>query len=123
MKAAIRLITSPRGNSCTDFTPKRHSRWHRKCRSKSPGETPSPDWTGEAPVAPSNNTSRVVTVLVNRLRLPRHVIHQQILPERVGRRKVGLATAHLGYLLDELHQAIVRRQHERIDQHARAFAL
>jgi hypothetical protein len=60
---------------------------------------------------------------VNRLRLPRHVVHQQILAERVGRRKVGFAPAHLRHFLDELHQPIVRRQHEGIDQHARPFAL
>ena len=42
-------------------------------------------------------------VLVDRLRLPRHVIHQQILPERVGRGEVGFAAAHLRDFLHELH--------------------
>lgn len=42
------------------------------------------------------------TVLVNRLRLARHIVHQQILAERVGCSEVGFAPAHLSYFLDEL---------------------
>jgi len=41
------------------------------------------------------------------LRLPRHVIHQQVLPQRVRRREVGLSAAHLRDFLYELHQAII----------------
>src|SRR5690348_14187694 len=61
--------------------------------------------------------------LMNRFGLPRHVVHQQVLPKRVGSREVSLAAAHLGYFLDELDEAILRCQHEGIDQHARALAL
>src|SRR5258708_23610743 len=39
------------------------------------------------------------------------------------RREVGLTAAHLRYLLDKLHQSIIRRQHEGIDQHTRPFTL
>src|ERR1035438_500661 len=42
-------------------------------------------------------TSRLGQALVNRLRFPRHVIHQQILPQCIWSREVGLASAHLGY--------------------------
>ncbi len=54
-------------------------------------------------------------LLVDRLGLPRHVIHQQVLPQRVGRGEVGFAAAHLGDFLDELHQAIIGREHEGVD--------
>jgi hypothetical protein len=54
-------------------------------------------------------------VSVNRFSLPRHVIHQQILPERVGGGEVGFAAAHFAHFLHELHQAIIRREHEGID--------
>jgi hypothetical protein len=57
------------------------------------------------------------------LRLPRPVFHQQILAERVGSDEVGLATPHFGDLLHELHEAVIRGQHERVDQHAGALAL
>src|SRR5260370_25070832 len=40
--------------------------------------------------------------LVNRLRLPRHVVHQQILPERVRCSEVTLAAAHLSNFLNDL---------------------
>src|SRR5215831_9221188 len=60
---------------------------------------------------------------VNGFRLPRHVIHQEILTERVWSREVSLTPAHLRDLLHELNQSIVRDQHEGVDQHARALAL
>ena len=60
---------------------------------------------------------------MNGLRLARHVIHQQILAERVGSGEVGFAAAHLRNLLHELHQAVIGSQHEGIDQDAGAFAL
>ena len=41
--------------------------------------------------------------LMHRPRLPVHVVHQQILPERVRCREVCLPPAHLGHLLHELH--------------------
>ncbi len=31
-----------------------------------------------------------------------HVVHEEILAERVGRGEVGLATAHFGDFLDEM---------------------
>ena len=45
--------------------------------------------------------------LMNGLHLARHVIHQQILAERLGSGEVGFAAAHLRDLLDKLHQAII----------------
>src|SRR5580704_7883518 len=41
--------------------------------------------------------------LVDGLGLSRHVIHQQILAERVWGREVGLAAAHFGDFLHELY--------------------
>src|SRR5437879_6012335 len=40
---------------------------------------------------------------MNRPCLAIHVIHQQILPQRVRRRKIRLSTAQLRDLLDEVH--------------------
>src|SRR5580700_4482141 len=51
------------------------------------------------------------------------VIHQEVLPERVGSSEVGLAAAKFSNLLDEMDQAVVARKHESIDQDARALAL
>src|SRR5271155_1662325 len=105
MKTAIRFITSPNGTSCSDFTP------------------------GRSRAAPEGVTSvirmtrRAAAKLMYCLRLPRHVIHQQILPERIRRCEVCLAPAHLRHFLDELHQPVIRCQHESINQHPRAFAL
>jgi len=48
-----------------------------------------------------------LTVSMNRLGFSRHVIHQQILAERVRRGEVGFAAAHFRYFLHELHQAII----------------
>src|SRR4051794_16350055 len=61
--------------------------------------------------------------LVNGLGFARHVVHQQILPKRIGSGEVRLAAAHLGDFLHELYQAIIRGQHESIDQDARPLAL
>jgi len=49
------------------------------------------------------STSWLERMSVDGLGFSRHVIHQQILAERVGSREVGFSAAHLGYLLDELH--------------------
>src|SRR5450759_5208691 len=57
--------------------------------------------------------SRTGSLLVNRLGLPRHVIHRQMLPERVWRREAGLAPAHLRHFLNKLHQPDIRGQHKR----------
>ena len=57
------------------------------------------------------------------LGFPRHVIHQQILAQRVGRGEVGFAAAHFRDFLYELHQPIIGSEHERVDQHAGALAL
>src|SRR5450755_4425674 len=83
MKAAIRFIASvSKGRFCSDLTPRRH------------------------PVGTESVTSvigLVAVALVDGLRLPRHVIHQQILAQRVRCGEVGLAAAHLGHFLDELY--------------------
>src|SRR5215212_7454652 len=47
--------------------------------------------------------------------LPLHEIHQDELPERHRVREVRLPLADGGDLLDELHQAPVAREHERVD--------
>ena len=49
-------------------------------------------------------------------RLAVHVVHQQILAQRVGRGEIRLAAADLGHLLHEIHQAVIAGQHEGIDQ-------
>src|SRR3989442_5553133 len=51
-----------------------------------------------------------------------HVVHQQILAESVGRGEIGFAAAELRPLLDEVHQAVVRGEHEGVDQNAVATA-
>src|SRR5579859_186255 len=53
--------------------------------------------------------------LMNSFGFSRHVVHQQVLAQGIGRREVGLAAAHLGHFLDELHQAVIAGQHEGID--------
>src|SRR5690349_17256789 len=60
--------------------------------------------------------------LVDRTCLAIHVVHQQVLPQRVWRGEVRLAAAELGNLLDELHQAVIAGQHEGVDQDALALA-
>src|ERR1700730_14206561 len=60
---------------------------------------------------------------VYRTRFALHVIHQEILAQVVRRGEVGFAFAHLRYFLDELHQAVVRGQHEGVDHDAGALAL
>ena len=43
---------------------------------------------------------------MNRPRLAVHVVHQQVLAQRVGRGEIRFAAAQLGHLLDEIHQAV-----------------
>ncbi len=50
----------------------------------------------------SSVTRPVPWALVDRAGLAVHVVHQQILPERIRRREIRLAAAELGDLLDEL---------------------
>src|SRR5579864_7995622 len=52
-----------------------------------------------------------------------HVIHQEVLPESVRRSEIGFAAAHFGDFLDEVDEAIVAGEHERIDHNAGALAL
>src|SRR5687768_15595828 len=46
------------------------------------------------------------------LGLPVHVVHQDVLPERIRRREIGLAAADGGDPPDKSHQIVVARQHE-----------
>ena len=45
--------------------------------------------------------------LMDGFRLPRHVIHQEILAERVWSSEIGFAAAHLSHFLDKLNQAVI----------------
>src|SRR6266545_5808731 len=54
-------------------------------------------------------------VSVNRLRLLVHVVHQDVLAERIRRREVCLALADVGHPPNEANQVVVARQHERVD--------
>ena len=56
--------------------------------------------------------------LVNGLRLLVHVVHQDVLAERVRRREVRLALADVGDAAHEAHEVVVARQHERVDHDA-----
>src|SRR5438045_9051923 len=55
-----------------------------------------------------------VPTLVDCLRLLVHVIHQDVLPERVRRREVRFAFANVGDAADEADQIVVSREHERV---------
>src|SRR5438552_15782012 len=46
--------------------------------------------------------------LTDMLHLFLHVVHQQILPERVGSGEVGFTATNFRYLLHEVHQAVIR---------------
>src|SRR5580704_11203383 len=61
--------------------------------------------------------------LVDVAGLASNVIHQKILTQRVGSSEVGFPTAKLRDFLHEMHQAIVARKHEGIDQYSGALAL
>src|SRR5713101_9137115 len=50
-------------------------------------------------------------------------MHEEILAERVWRRKVAFAAAHFGDFLDEVDQGIVTRKHEGVDHDSRPLAL
>ncbi len=60
---------------------------------------------------------------MDRSRFALHVIHQKILPQVVWCGEIRFAFTHLGDFLNEIHQAIVRRQHEGVDQNAGSLAL
>src|SRR5690349_6081069 len=60
--------------------------------------------------------------LMNRLGLAIHVIHQDVLAERVRRREVCLSTADRGHPSDERDEIGIPRQHECIDHDARLLA-
>ena len=47
-----------------------------------------------------------------------HVVHQQVLPQVVGRGEVRLAAAELRDFLDGLHRAVVAGEYERVNQDA-----
>lgn len=51
-----------------------------------------------------------------------HVVHEEVFAQSFRTGEVGFATAHLRDLMDELHKAGVRREHEGVDHDARAFA-
>src|SRR5438067_7512303 len=57
-------------------------------------------------------------ISMNRLRLLVHVVHEDALDERVGRREVRLALADGGDAAHEAHEIVVARQHERVDHDA-----
>src|SRR5580698_4332569 len=107
-KAAILFITSPNGSLAEIL--------HRRCAQAAT--------SGVTSVTPDSGPCSLLALrrLVNRLFLPRHVIHQQILAERVWSGEVGFASTHLRYFLDELDEAVIRCQHEGVDQDAGALA-
>src|SRR5208282_5960181 len=61
--------------------------------------------------------------LVNVAGLFADVIHQQVLAEGVRSGEIRFAAAELSHFLDEVDQAVVAREHERIDQNSGALAL
>lgn len=56
-------------------------------------------------------------------RLLAHIIHQQILAQRVGSREVGFAATDLRHSLDEIDEVVIPGQHEGVDEDARLAAL
>src|ERR1035438_9083316 len=60
-------------------------------------------------------TRRSLQWLVDLPRFALHVIHEQVLPQGIGRGEVGFAATHLRDFLNEVHQAVVAGQHERVD--------
>src|SRR5204863_5052423 len=57
---------------------------------------------------------------MNRLRFLVHVVHQDVLAERIRGRKIRLAFADLGDTADEAYEIVVAGQHESVD-HDPAF--
>ena len=51
------------------------------------------------------------------------VVHQQVLAEGVGSSEICFAAAELGNFLNEVDEAVVAGQHERVDQDSGALAL
>ena len=52
-----------------------------------------------------------------------HVVHEEILAERVGCGEIGFAAAHFGDFLDEVDEAVVAGEHEGVDEDSGALAL
>ncbi len=65
----------------------------------------------------------VGVLLVDLLGLPGHVIHEEILAERIGRGEVSFAPAHLRDFLDEVNERIVAGEHKSVDHDAGALTL
>src|SRR5713101_6647112 len=59
---------------------------------------------------------------VNVACLPAHVVHQEILAEREGRREIGFAAAHLRDFLDKMNKAVIACEHEGVDEYPRPLA-
>src|SRR5438105_10174319 len=58
---------------------------------------------------------RRALTLMDRLGLLVHVIHQDVLTERVRRREIRLPFTDLGHSPDEAHQIVIPREHEGVD--------
>src|SRR5258708_24767769 len=81
--------------------------WLLGAEVQEPGPHSAPITLPPAPhPAPRTQHSAPVS-LMNRFRLLVHVVHQHILPERVGRREVRLALADVGHAAHEAHQVVV----------------
>src|SRR5262245_33291849 len=65
--------------------------------------------------------SSVVSRLVDRPRLLVHVVHQDVLAQRIRRREIGLSAADFRDAANEGDQLVVAGEHERVD-HDAAFA-
>jgi hypothetical protein len=59
---------------------------------------------------------------VDRPRLAVHVVHQEVLAQRIGRSEVSLAAAQFRHLLDEVDQPVIAGQDEGVAQDALALA-
>src|SRR5712671_1534298 len=66
----------------------------------------------------SGKSAKSSAMSVNSLGLLVHVVHEDVLAERVRRREVRLALADVGDAAHEAHQIVVARQHERVDHDA-----
>jgi len=57
-------------------------------------------------------------LLVNVARFFLHIIHQQILAEGVGSGEIRFAPTEFRHFLHEVDEAVVARQHKRVDQNS-----
>src|SRR5947209_2089586 len=60
--------------------------------------------------------------LVDLAGLPGHVVHQQVLAKRIGSGEVRFSAAHFGDFLHEVDEAVVAREHKRVDKDSSALA-